>query len=68
MGEKPEQIRLEIEEARDRLGQNLNALEYRVREATNWRYHFYRHPWYFVGGAFAASFLVSLIIGRTIEE
>ncbi len=58
MGETPEQIRLEIEQARHRLGQDLNELEYRVRRTTDWRAQFDRRPWIFAGAAFAGGLVL----------
>ena len=43
MDEKSSEIIDEIETSRDRLGENLNDLESRMREAANWRTYFERH-------------------------
>ncbi len=64
MGETPDEIRQEIAQARNRLGQNLNELEYRVKASTNWRAQFDRHPWAFVGAAFAGAMLLGMMTGR----
>jgi ElaB/YqjD/DUF883 family membrane-anchored ribosome-binding protein len=64
MGEKPDEIKNDIEQARSRLGQNLNELEYRVRSTADWRAHFDKHPWTFMGVAFVGSMLVSMMIAR----
>ncbi|HEX8985906.1 MAG TPA: DUF3618 domain-containing protein [Bryobacteraceae bacterium] len=64
MGEKPDQIREEIEQARYRLGQNLNQLEYRVRQTTDWRVQFDRHPWVFAGAAFTGALVFGWMIGH----
>jgi hypothetical protein len=64
MGETPDQIRTEIEQARSRLGQDLNRLEYRVKQETDWRYQFQRRPWAFLGGAFALSLLAGMSFGH----
>ena len=60
MGETPNDIRNEVAQARARLGQNLNQLEYRVKEGINWRLQFDRRPWLFCGIAFGLAFLVGL--------
>ena len=58
----PDGIRHDVEQARARLAQNLNQLEHRVRTEFDWRVQFDRHPWAFVGGAFAAAFLLGLAV------
>jgi len=65
MGETPDQLRSEIEHTRYRLGQDLNALEYRVKRETDWRVQFNRQPWVAVGAAFGLALLAGLAIGST---
>jgi ElaB/YqjD/DUF883 family membrane-anchored ribosome-binding protein len=65
MGQTPDEIRHDIDLARNRLGQELNQLEYRVKREADWRVHFDRHPWWFVGGAFGTALLVGMILGRS---
>jgi ElaB/YqjD/DUF883 family membrane-anchored ribosome-binding protein len=62
MGETPREIEAEIEQARNRLGQNLNALEYRVKSELDWRTQFDRKPWAFLAAAFGVSFLIGWIL------
>jgi ElaB/YqjD/DUF883 family membrane-anchored ribosome-binding protein len=62
MGQTPDEIRREIEHARNRLGQDLNELEYRVRKEADWRVHFRRHPWAFMGAAFAGALALGLLV------
>ena len=62
MGETPDNIRQLVEQARTRLGQDLNQLEFQVRREINWRVQFNRHPWLFLGVAFGAAFLAGLAI------
>jgi hypothetical protein len=57
MGETPDDIKYEVEQARTRLGRNLNQLEYHVRREFNWRVQFDRHPWPFMAAAFGAAML-----------
>jgi ElaB/YqjD/DUF883 family membrane-anchored ribosome-binding protein len=64
MGETPDQVRSAIDRARDRLGQDLNLLRYRVKQEIDWRYQFRRNPWAFVGGAFVLSLLAGMLSGR----
>jgi hypothetical protein len=60
MGEKPDEIKHEVEQARARLGQDLNQLEFQVRREFDWRVQFDRRPWLFLGVAFGAAFLVGM--------
>jgi len=61
MGETPDDIKREIEEARHRLGADLNQLESRVRGAVDWRARFNENPWAWVGGAFGAALLIGFM-------
>ncbi len=63
MSETPDQIRQEVEQVHHRLAENLNALEYRVKEVTDWRWQFRRHPWPILGAAFGAAVLAGLLVG-----
>jgi hypothetical protein len=63
MGETPDDIKREIEDARRRLGADLNQLEAHVKTSLDWRSHFDEKPWAWVGGAFAAAFLVGWMTG-----
>lgn len=70
MGEEPDEIREQIEQARSRLGQDLNELGYQVRQTTDWHVQFSRHPWAFLGVAFGGALAVGWLIGhprRTVE-
>ncbi len=62
MGETPREIELEIEQARSRLGRNLNELEYRVKREFDWRVQFDRNPWKFLGTAFGVAFLLGILV------
>ena len=59
MDEKSSEIMDEIETSRDRLGENLNDLESRMREATNWRSYYDRHPYLFLGTAIGGGALLA---------
>jgi len=64
MDEAPDQIRSEIDQARSRLGQDLNTLEYRIKQETDWRVQFARRPWPFLGAVFAFALLAGAATGR----
>jgi hypothetical protein len=61
MGETPDEIKREIEEARERIGVGIDQLEHRVKDAIDWRSQFDRRPWAFLGGAFGIAFLIGWI-------
>src|SRR5436189_138873 len=62
MGETPDDIKQEIEQARARLGANLNQLEHTVKKTLDWRSHFDRKPAAFIGAAFGAAFLIGCFV------
>jgi hypothetical protein len=62
MGETADQIRIRIEQARNRLGQDLNTLEYGVKEETDWRVYFGRNPWALVGAVCGLALLAGMVL------
>lgn len=62
MGETADDIKRQVENARARLGRNLNELEYHVKAEFDWRVQFDRHPWAFIGAAFSAAMLLGLLV------
>jgi ElaB/YqjD/DUF883 family membrane-anchored ribosome-binding protein len=56
-----EEIRREIERARERLANDVSALEVEVKQQLEWRTHVRTHPMAFVGGAFAIGFVVGIL-------
>ncbi len=64
MSETPDEIRNHVEEVHHRLAQDLNALQYRVKTVTDWRWQFQRHPWPILGAAFGAALLAGLAFAR----
>jgi hypothetical protein len=63
MGETPREIEQHIHVARVELGNNLNELETRIRDATNWRTHVNRKPLTMVAVAFGAGVVLAALIG-----
>jgi hypothetical protein len=61
MVQTADQIRTNIEYARAKLGQDLNELQYRVRQETDWRVHMARRPWHFMGAVFAVAMLCGFV-------
>jgi hypothetical protein len=62
VNEKSNEIIDDIETSREKLGENLNDLESRMREATNWRTYYERHPYLFIGSAVGGGLLLSGIL------
>jgi hypothetical protein len=62
MTETPNEIMEEIESYRSHLGEDLTALESRVRDATTWQTYYNRHPYLFVGTALGGGLLLSGIL------
>jgi len=56
----PNEIRTEIERAREEIAQSLITLKSSVTEATDWKSYVRRQPLAFVGGAFAIGLLIGL--------
>lgn len=64
MGEKSNQIEREIRRERGQLGQNLNELQSRVQEATDWRAQFQKRPMLMMGVAVGGGLLLASVTGR----
>ncbi|MGH9630902.1 MAG: hypothetical protein ACRD7E_21535 [Bryobacteraceae bacterium] len=62
MDQRSDQIVEHIEQERSRLGHNLEELEGRVKTATDWRTHFNRHPFVFLGLAMGGGILLSGVV------
>jgi hypothetical protein len=65
MDEKPDEIMNQIESQRERLGQNLNELESRVKRSTDWRAQFDKNPMLLMGAALGGGVLLGSIVGGT---
>jgi len=61
--ERPDQIEDHIRTTQRELGSNLQELEDKVKDATNWRVQFERHPMALLGIAFAGGLLLSAGLG-----
>src|SRR6185503_11931548 len=58
--EETNKIKEHIDTERNRLGQNLDEIESRVKNATDLRAQFNKHTGWILGGAVAGGFLLSL--------
>ena len=63
MDERPDQIEDHIRTTQRELGSNLQELQDKVKDATNWRVQFERHPVALLGVAFAGGLLLSAGLG-----
>jgi hypothetical protein len=63
MDERPDQILNHIEAQRDELGRNLNELETRVKQSTDWRTYFDRNPMMMLGAALGGGLLLGSMVG-----
>lgn len=63
MGTKPDEIVTRIDRQRDKLGENLHELESRLRDATDWRVQYKRHPWIILGVVFGGGLLLGSWLG-----
>ncbi|HEY6986776.1 MAG TPA: hypothetical protein VH369_00250 [Bryobacteraceae bacterium] len=64
MGETSSQIERQIVNERGQLGQNLNALQSRVEQATDWRFQFQKRPMLMMGAALGGGLLLASVPGR----
>ncbi len=62
MDERTSPLISELFEERQRLGDNLAALERKVRESTTWRGYFVRKPWTMLALALGGGILLSSLI------
>ena len=63
MDERPDEIEDHIKSTQRELGSNLQELENKVKDATDWRVQFERHPMALLGAAFAGGILLSAGLG-----
>ena len=68
MGAKPDEIVERIDRQRDRLGENLQELETRFRDVTDWRVQYSRHPWTMLGIAFGGGLLLGAWLGGSSSD
>lgn len=63
MGEKSNQIERRIVAERGHLGQNLNELQSKVEQATDWRFQFQKRPMLMMGLAVGGGLLLASVTG-----
>ncbi len=64
MGEKSNQIERQIQAERGQLGENLNELQSKVQEVTDWRAQFQKKPMLMMGVAIGGGLLLASLTGR----
>ncbi len=64
MGEESNQIERRIAVERGQLGQNLNELQSKVEQATDWRFQFQKRPMLMMGLALGGGVLLASVSGR----
>jgi hypothetical protein len=64
MGEKSDQIEREIQAERGQLGHNLNELQSKVQDFTDWRAQFQKRPIAMMGVAVGGGLLLASLTGR----
>lgn len=63
MAERPDQIEQHIASTRNELGNNLQELEDKVKQAADWRTYYERNPMTMVGLAFGGGVLLASMMG-----
>ena len=66
MAENLDLIRNEIEHTRERLGEDLSELEQVAKQETDWRVHFARHRWAYIGAAFGVAALAGRVARKVL--
>lgn len=56
-----QQIIRNLEDKREKLNDNLNELQDKVREAADWRTYYTRNPWPILGAALVGGLLLASI-------
>ncbi len=62
MDERTGQIVSELLKERERLGDNIAALERKVKQKISWEVYFAKQPWLVMGIAVALGFLLSRLV------
>jgi len=65
MVEEPDELKRHMAEQRQRIDQSLNELGNQFETATDWKTYVRQHPWWALGGGFAAGLLLSGLSGSS---
>ncbi len=66
MDQTTDQIKLEIEEARERISEKTSQIGEKIRSTFDWRQQVADHPWAAVGMATAAGFFVGTMVAKAL--
>jgi hypothetical protein len=66
MAETASELKERVEQARNRLEQDLNSLQYHIRASLDWRSQYRRSPWVFLGAAFGSALMLGLAFSRML--
>jgi hypothetical protein len=63
MGETISQIERDLEAERNQLNRNLNELETKAKQMTDWKHYYRNHPGQLIGAALATGVVLGIIAG-----
>jgi ElaB/YqjD/DUF883 family membrane-anchored ribosome-binding protein len=66
MAETASELKERVDQARKRLEQDLNSLQYHIRASLDWRTQYHRSPWVFLGAAFGSALMLGLAFSRML--
>jgi hypothetical protein len=66
MAQEPGEIKEHIEAEREKLGEDLNEIEHRMKDAVDWRVWYENHTALLLGAAVAGGVLLSTIVGPSL--
>ena len=64
MGETSNEIKQQIDHKRDALGENLDQIQRKVKDAADWRIQVQKRPFTMIGVAFGGGLLLAQMIGN----
>jgi len=68
MAQEPVQIKEHIDAERERLGQDLEEIEHRMKDAVDWRSWYESNTMLMLGAAVAGGLLISMLVDRDRES
>jgi uncharacterized membrane protein YcjF (UPF0283 family) len=66
MAETASELKERVDQARHRLEQDLNSLQYHIRASLDWRAQYQRSRWVFLGAAFGGALMLGLAFSRML--
>jgi len=68
MAQEPNEIREHIDAKRAKLGDDLDEIEHRMKDAVDWKVWYRKNTAAMLGAAVAGGFLLSMAVGRSSSE